>query len=76
MYDLNTEEGLAGAKQWTEAHLSRIRSGGAWIVPRSGSIYTINHETKTARRTGLLPDPPIDYVLRQMGWTVYADDQS
>lgn len=39
-------------------------------------IYRIDHTNKTARRTGILPDPSIDYVLRQMGWTVYADDQN
>lgn len=76
MYDLNTQEGLEAAKRWVQHTLALLKSGGVWMVPRSGSLYTIDHETKTARRIGVLPDPSIDYVLRLAGWAVYTDDQS
>ena len=75
MYDIDTPEGMEEAKAWMHALLSQITDGGKWIVPRSGSVYTINHQTKTAHRAGYLPDPAIDRVLREMGWAVFDPQQ-
>ena len=47
-YDLDTPEGVENSKNWTAAHLARLKDGETWIVPRSGAVVTINHTTKTA----------------------------
>lgn len=70
-YDLNTEAGMANAVRWTEQLFNTIKQGGAWIVPRSGTMVTIDHDNKTATIVpGHSPDTGIKRVIKAMGWTV------
>lgn len=68
--NIDTPEGMKNAVAWQEAHIARMADGGVWAVPRSGSFYTISKATKTAVRTGLLPEPTIERVFEAMGWSV------
>lgn len=70
-FDISTKEGMANAVAWQQGHISRLVQGGRWIVPRSGTVYEIDHERKIARRiSGLLPEPDITKVFAAMGWKV------
>jgi len=69
-WDLDTPEGMHNAVQWQSTLIEGIRDGGAWIVPRSGSIYTVHHKTKTVTVHAWCEDGPVDRVFREMGWTV------
>jgi len=53
---------------WTRQHFALIKEGGSWIVPRSMTIYTIYHSTKTVIRTSGPGDPAVETVIREMGW--------
>lgn len=68
--DISTPEGLIEAVRWQTNHVSRIREGGVWLVPRSGTVITIYHSKKHAKFFGMLPEPDIQKVFRAMGWTV------
>lgn len=73
--DINTKEGMAQAIAWTQQHLQRLSSGGAWVIPRSGTIVRVYHTAKLAAITpGFAPDPSIPKVLEAMGWTVAYPD--
>jgi hypothetical protein len=69
-YDLDTEEGMANAKAWTEAHLKTFKDGGLWVVPRSGGIYKIDYKKKEVTFFGLFQEPCITRVLKELGWTI------
>lgn len=73
-YDLSTDTGMANAIAWQTKMISVLAQGGRWIVPRSMSVYEIDHERKTARRVlGYAPEPDIAKVFEAMGWTVTED---
>lgn len=72
-WDLNTAEGMENAIAWQLKLFSTLADGGKWVVPRSGTIYTIHHAKKTVvRRLGFAPEPDIERVIRAAGWTVLA----
>lgn len=72
--NLNTAEGMAEAVAWQTAMISKLVQGGRWVVPRSGSIYMIDHANKRAKRVlGLMAEPGITRVFIAMGWTVEDD---
>jgi hypothetical protein len=69
-YDLDTEEGLANAIEWTNNVLDHLKEGGVWYVPRSCStVQVVSHERKEIKCASLLPDPSLHRVLREAGWT-------
>lgn len=70
LFDLDTPEGLAKAVEWQTNLVASIAEHGWWIVPRTASIYTIYHAHKHVVRFGAKPDPQIDRVFHEMGWTV------
>jgi len=69
-YDLDTEEGMKNAVDWTRNHLNRLTDGGTWMVPRSATLITVSHSQGTCRLVGLIPDPSIIRVLKAAGYTV------
>lgn len=69
-YDIDTDEGMANAVQWTTEHFARLKDGGVWMVPRSGTLVRVRHATKTATLHNTTPDPSIARVIKAMGWTV------
>ena len=69
-FNIDTPEGMKNACDWQRALLDAIRDGGEWAVPRVASIYTVDHKTKTLRRTGMCPDRTINRVCEQIGWIV------
>lgn len=70
-YDINTEEGMNNAVKWTQATFDMIRTGGNWAIPRSGTIVTVDHTTKTAYIIkGRAPEPDTERVIKAMGWEV------
>jgi len=70
-YDLDTKKGMANAVQWTTDHFAKIKDGGMWMVPRSGTLVIVHHKSKSVTiMAGILPDPSITRVIKAMGWTV------
>lgn len=70
-YSINTPEGMAAAVKWTTEHVAKIKQGGVWIVPRSGTIIIIDHDSKTATFTELLiGETAVKKVFHEMGWKV------
>ena len=70
-YDLDTEEGMANAVQWTREHFAKLKDGGMWAIPRSGTFAAVHHSAKTVTLLmGYKPDPSIARVIKAMGWTV------
>ena len=70
-FNIDTEEGLANAVAWQERLVATITPGGRWYVPRSGTIYMLDHDGKQAKRVaGLCPEPLITRVFEAMGWKV------
>lgn len=75
-WDLSTAEGMTNAIIWQTKMISVIAPGGRWIVPRSGTVYMIDHAGKRARKVlGLLPEPVITRVFEAMGWTVEGNNK-
>ena len=69
-YNLDTEDGMANAVQWTTEHFAKLKDGGVWIVPRSGTLVRVRHTDKTATIHSVTPDLSIKRVIKAMGWTV------
>jgi hypothetical protein len=69
-WDVNKPEEMAQSVEWMRTFVKSIRQGGAWIVPRSLSIYVIDHEHKVATKRWGFPDPAITKVFEGIGWRV------
>lgn len=70
-YDLDTEEGMKNAVAWTRSLLAKLRTGGVWVVPRSGARVCVDHTKNMVRiSAGSLPDPAIARVLLAAGYTI------
>lgn len=70
-YNLDTRDGMNAAIKWTQQMFDAIKDGGAWGIPRSGTLVRINRKEKIATITlGFAPDPSIKRVIEAMGWTV------
>lgn len=70
--NIDTPEGMRAAIAWQTQLVNVIAQGGRWVVPRSGSIYAIDHEGKQAKRlSGFAPEPTITRVFLAMGWKVF-----
>ena len=71
MFDLDTVGGMNRAVEWTRELFERLKTGGIWMVPRSGTLVRIDHEKRTAHITeGHTPDPSLVKVIKAMGWAV------
>lgn len=70
LFDISTAEGLANAIEWQSQHVAQIAQGGYWAVPRSMTVYRINHDRQLAVKLCGLPEPGIQKVFEAMGWRV------
>lgn len=71
-WSIDNPGGMALAVKWTEALVQKITQGGTWIVPRSGSIYVLDHARKVVtRKTG--GDSSVERVFVEMGWKVKTE---
>lgn len=68
-YDLDTEEGMNNAIEWTTNAMALLKFGGCWIVPRSGTVVTRVDEQHVHVRE-FIPDPSIKRVLVAAGYVV------
>ena len=68
-YDLDTPQGMENAKRWTANMLDRLKDNGSWVVPRSGTVVTIDKKAMTANILCFMPDESIGRVLRALGYT-------
>ena len=68
--NISTKRGMAAAVAWQRHHISGIKEGGTWVIPRSGTIIQVSHENKTLTMVAnLLPElPDIQRVTEAMGW--------
>ena len=70
-FDLDTKEGMKNAVAWTENMFSLINEGGAWAIPRSGTIVRVSHKDKTVSITdGLYPEHCLRRVIKATGWKI------
>jgi hypothetical protein len=69
-YNLDIPQEMESAKRWTVALLSHIHHGGMWFVPRSDSVYIVDHEKKELYKVQGRPEPSITRVATAIGWTV------
>lgn len=69
-YDISTPEGIENAVCWQTALISSLKPGGTWAVPRSLSIYNIDHGLKVAYKLCGTAEPDIEKVFDAMGWKV------
>ena len=71
-YDLDTDEGMKNAIEWTTNLFENMSEGGRWLVPRSETLVCVYPKHKTAEiYEGTAPDPSIARVIKAMGWNVY-----
>lgn len=68
-WDISTKEGMANSIEWQRRQFALLKDGGSWIVPRSGSIITVDHVNKTATKSGEFKEDTIRRVIEAMGWT-------
>lgn len=69
--NIDTPEGMEQAKRWQESLIDSVKDGGTWLVPRSGSVYTLDKAKKQATKVvQLVPDESVDRVFAALGWTV------
>lgn len=69
-FDLDDPMEMELAKLWTLALLTSIRQAGSWVVPRSRSIYIVDHRRQVLIKVTGDPEPAITRVAQAIGWTV------
>jgi hypothetical protein len=69
-YDLDTEEGMANAKAWTQDMIDRLSNSGSWVVPRSGTVVSFDKHGKKCRVCSVIKDESVARVLRELGYEV------
>jgi hypothetical protein len=75
-YDTDTPEGLENSMIWTHKTLSLLKPGGAWAIPRSGTLVYPDQENMTARVVfGAQPERTLIKVLDALGYTVTVEQQ-
>jgi len=67
-WDISTEEGMANSIEWTRRQFALLKDGGTWIVPRSGTIVTVDHTNKRATKSGRYREDAVRRVVEAMGW--------
>lgn len=67
--NIDTPQGMAQAAAWTQAQISRLKPGGIWIIPRSGTQVQVFPATKTVVIDG--PEKAmLTRVFTHMGYRV------
>lgn len=73
-YDIHTEDGRENSRQWTRCMMSCIKDGGAWLIPRSGTIVHISHSKKSVTiRRGFHAEPEVADIIAELGYSVSYD---
>jgi len=69
--NIHQPQGMAEAKAWTQNLIDKVKDGGVWMVPRSGTIIQFDKVNKKALVTHqLMPDISIEMILEAMGWEI------
>jgi hypothetical protein len=71
-YDLDTEEGMKNAAEWTYRTMALLAVGGVWGVPRSGCLVTKTGE-RSCRIQGAERDEGLIIGLVAAGFDVVSD---
>lgn len=69
-YDLDTLDGMLKARAWLIYLIATVRDGAIWGVPRSNSFYKLDKTKKIATKITGGPEPSIERVFAEIGWTV------
>jgi hypothetical protein len=69
-YDIDTQDGMKNAMEWTARTLSHIKQGGTWAIPRSNTFVKVDHENKTAYIIDGQEEQGVARVLNELGWHV------
>lgn len=54
---------------WLANLINTLKDGGTWAIPRSGTICTLNHETKTVSMSTDV-EQLTEYYFKRLGWKV------
>lgn len=68
--NIDTEDGMLNAVEWTKDFLSLINEGGIWAVPRSNALYQIYSRQEFVIRLSPGYDAPTERVLRELGFNI------
>lgn len=68
--NLDTEQGMQDAMEWTTNFISMINDGGVWAIPRSDALYQIHHKDKFVIRLTTNFDGPTERVFRKLGFDI------
>lgn len=65
---------------WCRNHLAVIQDGGVWGIPRSGTIFKVDHKNKRLILMTAGNDAGDDFratrhVFRYIGWTVIRQNE-
>jgi hypothetical protein len=74
MTDQDIHPSIKFAQDWLANHLSMIKDGGSWAMPRAMTIYTINRKDQILIRTVGKGDESTEHVARSIGWSIAASD--
>ena len=71
-YDTNTKTGMRNAVEWTNRTMRKLKDGGQWVIPRSGTVVTMEDSQRKycSIQQGFASDLIIGKVLIAAGWTV------
>lgn len=61
--------------RWCQLHVQTIKNGGLWCIPRSSTVFRINHDEKQLELVEVGNDDDADYLATQhnfsfIGWNV------
>lgn len=61
--------------QWCLQHIQTIRNGGIWCIPRSQTVFRVNHDKKQLELVEAGVDSDADFYATQdtfsfIGWNV------
>ena len=68
--NLDTEQGMQEAMEWTTNFIGMINEGGVWAIPRSDALYQIYHKEQRVVRLTPSFDGPTERVFRKLGFDV------
>jgi hypothetical protein len=69
-YNLDDPKEMESAKRWIQIMLNHMNHGGMWFVPRSSSVYIVDHNLKLLYKIQGRNEPSIKRVAKEIGWDV------
>lgn len=68
--NIDTPEGMEKAKTWLQRFIALFAHRSIWAIPRSGSLYVLDKDSRIAWRMSPNRDSSTERVLAEIGWKV------